>query len=678
VCAAVLTGLELGYFVADFTGWDHLHAQFHWASDAAATEGEFVNAQRVFIDNLPSWARETGSADYARFLTLVSRLRLAVAGNFYATLADIANNGLWNAMDPQGWADRRAAWAGLSTSFYHRQREAVPGYDASTATMQQLYTLALRLPVSGGRLSFTVHSPVNLLVTDPWGNRVGTLPDGTLVNEIPEATYTGPAGEPEAIVIPSPTAGNYRLEIFGTGTGSYRIEIASYDWTGRQAGVQEITGEAAPGEKRQLDFALDTQAKMVAIAGEEQPVAVTGLIVSPAIVRRAPGKGEKVEISFSLSCLAKVEVAVRNQGGSTVAVVLPPEQRPQGTVRVVWELRDALGEPVPDGEYTVVVSAESGRAAAVATAMVTVSTRTAEGGIAPSPRIKELVPADGATGVAVDTEIKIVFDQEMLVVDLSGVVVEDVQGNVVAGIKVALTGETLTIAHPPLAYNTVYRVLLPARSLKNRFGLYNEAVSWSFITGALHPAPSPVLFGDLGHGYWARTAIEELCRRGIVSGYPDGTFRPDKGITRTEATMLLTRALKLSPGTEEFLRFKDRQEIPGWARGAVAAAVKEGLISGYPEGKTFAFRGARQITRTEFAAIIARVLVRKLGRISPVKLTFKDSIKVPLWARDAVGIAVARGLVSGYPDGTFRGGKPVSRAEAASMILGLLKAIGEK
>lgn len=175
-----------------------------------------------------------------------------------------------------------------------------------------------------------------------------------------------------------------------------------------------------------------------------------------------------------------------------------------------------------------------------------------------------------------------------------------------------------------------------------------------------------------------QAAVAELAYRGIISGYPDGTFRPNQGITRTEATAILARALKLAPGTEESLWFKDRQQIPEWAKGTVAAAVKERIISGYPEGKTYAFKGRRLITRTEFAAIVARVLVRKLGRISPAKLAFKDTPRVPLWARQAVGIAVAKGIVSGYPDGTFRGERPVTRAEATAMVLRLLEVLGEK
>lgn len=90
--------------------------------------------------------------------------------------------------------------------------------------------------------------------------------------------------------------------------------------------------------------------------------------------------------------------------------------------------------------------------------------------------------------------------------------------------------------------------------------------------------------------------------------------------------VILAHALKLAPGTEGSLWFKDQQEIPGWAKATVTAAVKEGIISGYPEGKTYVFRGGRLITRTEFAAIIACVLVKKLGRVSPAKLTFKDII----------------------------------------------------
>lgn len=70
--------------------------------------------------------------------------------------------------------------------------------------------------------------------------------------------------------------------------------------------------------------------------------------------------------------------------------------------------------------------------------------------------------------------------------------------------------------------------------------------------------------------------------------------------------------------------------------------------------------------------------MKRLGWKSPLEVAFKDVSKIPGWAKEAVGMCVAKGIIYGYPDNTFRGEKPVTRAEAAAMILQLLEVLGEK
>lgn len=89
-------------------------------------------------------------------------------------------------------------------------------------------------------------------------------------------------------------------------------------------------------------------------------------------------------------------------------------------------------------------------------------------------------------------------------------------------------------------------------------------------------------FSDIS-GHWARSSIEEATAKCIVRGYPDGTFRPNNPVTRAEFTVLLTGALKLSSeGT--VLAFTDHELIDPWAKQAVAQAVQEGIITGYNDG----------------------------------------------------------------------------------------------
>ncbi|SHJ49756.1 Sirohydrochlorin ferrochelatase [Desulfofundulus thermosubterraneus DSM 16057] len=193
------------------------------------------------------------------------------------------------------------------------------------------------------------------------------------------------------------------------------------------------------------------------------------------------------------------------------------------------------------------------------------------------------------------------------------------------------------------------------------------------------PTPTPVVtFKDI-QGHWAADAAGRLAGMGLISGYPDGTFRPDREVTRAEIAAIMVRALKVAPGGEQELKFRDSAKIPAWARGAVAAAVREGLVKGYPQPDgTATFEADRLVSRVEMAALVVRILEKKIGTVTPAELKFADAGTIPGWAKASVGAAVAKGIVAGYPDGTFRAEKPVIRAEAAAMVLRLLDAVGNR
>uniref|UniRef100_UPI0004840746 S-layer homology domain-containing protein n=1 Tax=Desulfovirgula thermocuniculi TaxID=348842 RepID=UPI0004840746 len=81
------------------------------------------------------------------------------------------------------------------------------------------------------------------------------------------------------------------------------------------------------------------------------------------------------------------------------------------------------------------------------------------------------------------------------------------------------------------------------------------------------------------------------------------------------------------------------------------------------------------ITRVELAAILSRVVEAKKVPLSGQAPAFADASAIPAWAKNAVETAAKAGIVSGYEDRTFRPDKPVTRAEAASMILRLLEKV---
>ncbi|HBV99411.1 MAG TPA: hypothetical protein DEF36_20525 [Desulfotomaculum sp.] len=166
-----------------------------------------------------------------------------------------------------------------------------------------------------------------------------------------------------------------------------------------------------------------------------------------------------------------------------------------------------------------------------------------------------------------------------------------------------------------------------------------------------------VVLTDLS-GHWAEKNIEKLIEMGAVSGYPDGTFRPDGSITRAEFTAMLVKAFKLQGKGDRV--FADT--AGHWAREVIVTAASNGIIGGYDQNT---FGPADPVTREQMA-----VMTVKAAKLSPAsgELAFTDREKISSWARESVNTAVKAGIITGYSDNTFRPGGEAARAEAVTMI----------
>ncbi|MFB9329272.1 S-layer homology domain-containing protein [Paenibacillus aurantiacus] len=92
-----------------------------------------------------------------------------------------------------------------------------------------------------------------------------------------------------------------------------------------------------------------------------------------------------------------------------------------------------------------------------------------------------------------------------------------------------------------------------------------------------------VAFKDIA-GHWARTSIEKAAALGIITGYADSTFRPQAKVTRAEFTAMITRAFDLKPTNGVTPKFADASKIPSWASAYIAEAAAAGVVSGYADG----------------------------------------------------------------------------------------------
>ncbi|MBB6734084.1 Ig-like domain-containing protein [Cohnella sp. CBP 2801] len=185
------------------------------------------------------------------------------------------------------------------------------------------------------------------------------------------------------------------------------------------------------------------------------------------------------------------------------------------------------------------------------------------------------------------------------------------------------------------------------------------------------PDEPDIHLGDIS-GHWAETEIEAAVAKGIVTGYQDGSFRPNQQVSRVEFTAMLNRALKLngsgdSSGSSEQPAFADAASIPAWARSSVAEAMAQGLIQGFADGT---FRPGDLMSRAEMAAIAARALHLEA---KGTELIFADANDIPAWAREAAALVQQAGLMKGIDGNRFAPLAPVTRAEAAVLIIRIIE-----
>lgn len=234
-------------------------------------------------------------------------------------------------------------------------------------------------------------------------------------------------------------------------------------------------------------------------------------------------------------------------------------------------------------------------------------------------------------------------------------------------------------------------------------------------------------------GHWAAGAIGIMAGRGVVQGYPDGLFRPDREVTRSELVRIVVGSLRAGGivGSSVFsgdLPFTDAEAIPDWVAEDLYNAVQWGLITGYDDGT---FGGDNGVTREQAAAIVVRALalaepdrlegvtlpdrgspddeageeeapgelegehngsletdpeamtdpgqVPEPGGDEPVEdeeseeafvlPLFADDEKIADWAWEIVYMGVQTGLIQGFEDNTFRPSEVLTRAQAVTLLV---------
>jgi hypothetical protein len=188
-----------------------------------------------------------------------------------------------------------------------------------------------------------------------------------------------------------------------------------------------------------------------------------------------------------------------------------------------------------------------------------------------------------------------------------------------------------------------------------------QAVAFLLSTAMTVGSVAPV-FGASSDilGHWAEFTISKWQNEGRVGGYEDGTFKPDKSISRAEFVRFLNSAVATPDGGS--VSFSD-VSMNDWFYNDVAKAVANGIASGFEDNT---FRPGETVTRMQAAVFICNALKLTPNEAGAAALT--DAASIPAWAKGAVGAVVSKGFMSGYPDGSFGGSKGMTRAEAVSTL----------
>ncbi|MEK5031003.1 S-layer homology domain-containing protein [Paenibacillus sp. FSL R7-0302] len=134
--------------------------------------------------------------------------------------------------------------------------------------------------------------------------------------------------------------------------------------------------------------------------------------------------------------------------------------------------------------------------------------------------------------------------------------------------------------------------------------------------GIVTHGDQPVTFSDVSAGGWYGLELQVAIENGLITGYPDGTFRPDNNISRQEAMAIVSRAMSItelkSSRSEEQVQqllksFADSASVAGWAVANVKLNLSAGIIQGRDEQR---LAPNENITRAEASAAIRRLLIQ--------------------------------------------------------------------
>jgi PKD repeat protein len=217
--------------------------------------------------------------------------------------------------------------------------------------------------------------------------------------------------------------------------------------------------------------------------------------------------------------------------------------------------------------------------------------------------------------------------------------------------------------------------------LYSKAGRYTVSLTITTATGPVTTTKPGFIvadFRDVSRGSWAYQYIMAANEEGLASGYPDGTYHPEQVVTRDQMATFMARAIAggdaLVPEGPADPSFTD-VTASHWAYRYIEYVAARGIAKGFPEG---GFSPSRSVDRAQMAAFVSRAIAVRSGGSSlesyepPAMPTFRD-VPTDNWAYPFIEYSAARGIVQGYPDGSYQ---PTTDCTRDQMAVYLTRAFG--
>lgn len=167
--------------------------------------------------------------------------------------------------------------------------------------------------------------------------------------------------------------------------------------------------------------------------------------------------------------------------------------------------------------------------------------------------------------------------------------------------------------------------------------------------------------------HWAAECIEEMSARNLVTGYPDGNFRPQGTITRAEFAVLMLNAFPNAPIKRGKTTFRD---VPRnyWGAKAIQDAYQRAFFTGYPGG---IFQPNQPIPRVQAIAVLADAIdyPKPSNPNSILSQYYQDATQIPNYARSVIAAASTNNLVVNYPQiRQLQPNRSATRGEVAALL----------